>query len=93
MTGSKATRAAAEAIRAIIADVQISDAAGAVLVVVPYPALSAKAVGSGNAAKWRVSDAAGSLIQSGRVGDGLTLDRTDIQRGGTVTITLDIEIS
>jgi hypothetical protein len=94
MTGKRASNAAAEAIRALIHDVQISDAGGQLLAVLPYPALKAKAVASGDAAKWRMSDESGALLQSGKIGEGLTLDRTDIQYGGTVTIEgIEIEIN
>jgi hypothetical protein len=94
MTGKKASNAAAEAIRALIHDVQISDASSKVLAVLPYPELTAKAVASGQAAKWRISDVDGGLIQSGKVGEGVTLDRTDIQYGGAVSLAgVEIEVA
>jgi hypothetical protein len=86
--------AAADAILSLITSVEIRDAAGKRLAVLPYPALKAKAEASGEAAKWRIQDASGGAIASGKVGEGLTLERTDIQYGGTVSIdSLQIEVS
>jgi hypothetical protein len=89
-----ASSAAADAILALIASVEIRDTAGKRLAVLPYPALKAKAEASGEASRWRINDASGAAIASGKVGEGLTLDRTDIQYGGTVSIdSIQIEVT
>lgn len=81
-------------IRNAIAQVQISDANGVVLAELPYPGLEARAIHGGTAFKWRITDRHGALIQSGKIGDGLTLDRTDIQAGGVVSLDkLEIEVT
>ena len=48
--------------------------------------LKAKAVMDGTADTWRAVTPDGEVMISGIVGADLTLDRVDIQRGGTVTI-------
>lgn len=94
MTGTRSTRAAADAIRALISDVMIYTASGELLVALPYPELKAKAKASGEAAKWRISDEASSLLFSGKIGEGVTLDRTDIHRDGMVSLSgIEIEIN
>lgn len=81
-------------IRNAISQIQISDANGVVLAEVPYPGLEARAINGGIAFKWRISDRRGALIQSGKIGDGLALDRLDIQAGGVVSISkLEIEVT
>jgi hypothetical protein len=93
MLGRRASNAAADAIRSLIGSIEITDADGKLLAAVPYPALKTIATASGDAAKWRVEDQAGGFLASGKIGEGLTLDRTDIQYGGTVTIAaIEIEI-
>ena len=93
-TGLSASKAAAAAIRGMIASVEISDAGGRVLVTLPHPALTAQATETGTAHNWRIADRHGDLIKSGKIGEGLTLDRVDIQWGSVVTIDkIEIEVS
>jgi hypothetical protein len=92
-TGQAASKAAEAAIRSAISSVEISDAGGRVLVTVPHPALTASATETGTAHSWRIADGKGELIKSGKIGEGLTLDRVDIQWGSVVTIDkIEIEV-
>ena len=92
-TGLTASRAAEAAIRGMVATVEISDLAGRVLVTLPYPLLKASATESGKADAWRIADKNGDLIKSGKIGEGLTLDRLDVQWGSVVTIDkIEIEV-
>jgi len=92
-TGLSASKAAEAAIRNVISTVEISDAGGRVLVAIPYPALKASATETGTAHNWRIADSKGDLIKSGKIGEGLTLDRVDIQWGSVVTIDkIEIEV-
>ena len=91
--GLSASKAVASAVKGLIATVEISDSSGRVLATLPYPKLSASATETGIADQWRVADAKGGLISSGKIGIGLTLDRTDLQWGSVVTIDkIEIEV-
>ena|SRR5690242_9318764 len=67
-------------------NIEIADAGAKRLVILPFPALKAKAEASGDAAAWTAYAADGGFLASGDVGKEIVLDRTDIQWGGTVSV-------
>lgn len=86
-------RAARDAIVGAVSQFEIMADGGTVLAVIPYPGSRGEAIASGTAGRWRMTNKFGGLLAEGQIGDGVTLDRTDIQRGGIVTFeSIEIEV-